>query len=84
MRTSRCYSVEDLQEILGVSKSSIYALLRRREFSWVVVARKFRISKKSFDEWLDSHVSIDAEPAETEGCDEVMSVISEVAEESAN
>ena len=42
----RCYSVAELQEILGVSRQCIYELLRKK---------KYRISKKSFDEWLDQH-----------------------------
>lgn len=49
----RCYSVAELQEILGVS--SIYELLKKKEFSWVMVGGKYRISKKSFDEWLDQN-----------------------------
>ena len=33
----RCYKVKGLQEILGLSRASIYELLKRREFKWVVV-----------------------------------------------
>lgn len=51
----RCYSVAELQEILGVSRQCIYELLKKKEFSWVMVGGKYRISKKSFDEWLDQN-----------------------------
>lgn len=56
MSEKRCYTVKELQEILQISRPAIYDLLKRKEFSWVVVGGKYRISKKSFDEWLD-HVS---------------------------
>lgn len=49
----RCYTVKDLREILGVSKPTIYELLKRKEFRWILIGGKYRISKKSFDEWLD-------------------------------
>ena len=51
----RCYSVAELQEILDVSRQCIYELLKKKEFSWVMVGGKYRISKKSFDEWLDQN-----------------------------
>jgi len=49
----RCYTVKDLREILGVSKQTVYELLKRKEFRWILIGGKYRISKKSFDEWLD-------------------------------
>ena len=53
MNEKRCYTVKELQEILGVSRPSVYELLKRKEFKWVLVGGKYLISKKSFDEWLD-------------------------------
>lgn len=51
---SRCYTVEDLQAILMISRSSVYALLKKKEFRWIRVGRSgYRISKKSFDDWMD-------------------------------
>ena len=51
---SRCYTAEDLQAILMISKSSVYNLLKKKEFRWIRVGRSgYRISRKSFDEWLD-------------------------------
>lgn len=51
----RCYTVEDLQIILGIGRRSIYELLKKNEFRWFQIGGgRYRISKKSFDEWLDS------------------------------
>ena len=50
----RCYTVQDLQDILGVSRGSVYQLLRRNEFRWIRIGSGYRIPKKSFDEWLES------------------------------
>ena len=52
----RCYTVKDLQEILGISRPTVYELLKRDEFRWVQIGTKYRISKKSFDEWLDQNM----------------------------
>lgn len=49
----RCYTVKDLQEILEISRPTVYELLIRHEFRWIQVGKNYRISKKSFDEWLD-------------------------------
>ena len=53
MEEKRCYTVKELQEILGISRQTVYELLKRNEFRWIQVGTKYRISKKSFDEWLD-------------------------------
>ena len=45
--------VKELQEILQVSRPAVYELLKKKQFEWVVVGGKYRISKKSFDRWLD-------------------------------
>ena len=49
----RCYTVKDLQEILEISRPTVYELLKRHEFRWIQVGKNYRISKNSFDEWLD-------------------------------
>ena len=53
MAEKRCYTVKDLQDILGVSRPSVYDLLKKNEFRWILVGGKYKISKKSFDAWLD-------------------------------
>ena len=50
----RCYTVEDLQIILCVSRPTVYRLIRRNEFhSFQIGKGKWRISKKSFDLWME-------------------------------
>ncbi len=55
---NRCYTVADLQEILKLSRISVYELLKKNEFRSIMVGGKYRISKKSFDEWLDGNIEI--------------------------
>lgn len=53
MAEKRCYTVKELQEILGVSRPTIYNLLKKNEFRWIQLdGGKYRISKKSFDDSL--------------------------------
>lgn len=50
-----CYSVQDLCRILRISRPTVYSLLRKKQFSWVNIGgHKYRISRKSFDEWLNN------------------------------
>ena len=54
MAEKRCYTVQEIQDILCISRVSVYNLLKRNEFRWIrLEGSKYRISKKSFDEWLD-------------------------------
>lgn len=53
----RTYTVEEIQNILGVSRPTVYSLLKKNEFRWLQIGGgKYRISKKSFDEWLDQQL----------------------------
>jgi excisionase family DNA binding protein len=53
----KTYTVMEIQEVLGISRPTVYNLLKKREFRWIQVGGgKYRISKKSFDEWLDTQV----------------------------
>ncbi|MDD3253063.1 MAG: helix-turn-helix domain-containing protein [Lachnospiraceae bacterium] len=49
----RTYTVEEIQNILGISQPTAYSLVRRKIFHYVKIGRNIRISKKSFDKWLD-------------------------------
>ncbi len=50
----RCYTVKDIMEILMCGKVTVYDLLKKNEFRYIRHGRgAYRISKKSFDEWLD-------------------------------
>ena len=47
----RTYTVDEIQDILGISRTSAYNLVK--VFHSVRIGGSIRISKKSFDEWLD-------------------------------
>ena len=49
----RYYTVKEIQDILGISRPTVYELLKKNEFRWIQIGTKYRISKKSFDGWLD-------------------------------
>ena len=49
----RTYTVDEIQDILGISRPTVYELLKKNEFRWIQIGTKYRISKKSFDGWLD-------------------------------
>ena len=53
MSNKRCYSVKELQQILGLSRSAVYALLKKNEFRYLQIGSRYVISKISFDKWLD-------------------------------
>lgn len=62
----RVYTVDEIQDILGVSKTSAYNLVKSGVFHFVKVGGQYRVSKKSFDAWLDA---LDNTPAESQVCD---------------
>jgi excisionase family DNA binding protein len=49
----RVYSVDEIAKILNISKGSAYELIKEELFNIVRIGSSIRISKKSFDEWLD-------------------------------
>ena len=50
----RTYSAQEIAEILQISKSMAYELCKKSFFKTVKVGKYVRISKSSFDNWLDS------------------------------
>lgn len=53
---SRTYTVEDVAAMLNIGRTSAYNLVKEGHFKTVRVGNAIRISKKSFDEWLDTLV----------------------------
>lgn len=53
-RSSRTYTVDEIAEMLGISRSSAYKLVKQDDFSVVRIGNSIRVSKKSFDAWLDA------------------------------
>ena len=50
----RTYTVEDIAVMLNIGRTSAYNLVKEGHFKTVRVGNAIRISKKSFDEWLDA------------------------------
>ena len=50
----RTYTVEEVAEILGIGRTSAYGLVKEGHFKIVRIGNAIRVSKKSFDDWLDS------------------------------
>lgn len=50
----RTYTVDEIQDILSISKPSAYNLVKQGLFRSVRIGGSIRISKRSFDEWLGS------------------------------
>lgn len=55
IKQKRTYTVEEIQNILGICKTSAYELVKAHKFSCVKIGNTYRISKISFDEWLDKY-----------------------------
>lgn len=54
----RTYTVTEIQEILGIGRNSAYALVKSNVFSSVRIGESIRISKRSFDAWLDENCQV--------------------------
>ena len=50
----RTYTVDEIQDILEISRSSAYNLVKKNLFRSVRIGGHIRVSKRSFDEWLDT------------------------------
>ncbi|MBD5547737.1 MAG: helix-turn-helix domain-containing protein [Lachnospiraceae bacterium] len=51
--TAKVYHVEDIQEILEISRTAAYALIKKAPFRVVHIGNAIRISKEDFDRWLN-------------------------------
>lgn len=52
----KSYSVAEIQRILGISRPTVYGLIKKNEFQSVRMNDGIRIIKASFDAWLDSTI----------------------------
>ena len=50
----RTSPVDEIAHILGIGRTSAYILVKEGHFKIVRIGNAIRISKRSFDEWLDS------------------------------
>lgn len=51
----RTYSVDEIREILNISRRKAYELCNSNAFKVVRVGKVLRVSKASFDSWLDNN-----------------------------
>jgi len=51
--TKRVYTVAEIAKILEISRTAAYDLVKKGEFEVKWVNSTIRISKNSFDAWLD-------------------------------
>lgn len=49
----RTYTVDEISDILGIGRTAAYRLVHSGEFKVVRIGTAIRISKESFDAWLD-------------------------------
>ena len=47
------YTVEEIAKLLRIGRTTAYALVKEGHFKIVRIGSAIRISKQSFDEWLD-------------------------------
>ena len=52
----RTYTVDEIQDILEISRSSAYNLVKKNLFRSVRIGGHIRVSKRSLDEWLDTQL----------------------------
>ena len=52
----RTYTVGEIAEILDIGRTSAYKLIRSGLFQTVRIGSAIRISKASFDDWLDKQL----------------------------
>ena len=50
---SRTYTVNDIAAILGIGRASAYKLANSGLFKTIRIGNMIRISRKSFEEWLN-------------------------------
>ena len=56
----KVYNAEDIQKLLGLGRSRTYTFLdevyqKQAPFRVIKIGKLFRVSKQSFDNWLDEN-----------------------------
>ena len=52
--SKKSYSVEEVQDILGITRQTVYKLIKQGCFQAIMLENGYRITKSSFDKWLDN------------------------------
>lgn len=50
----RTYTVPEVAKMLGIGRNKAYDMIKDAHFKVIRIGNSIRISKKSFDDWLDS------------------------------
>ena len=50
----RVYTVDEIMDVLSIGRNAAYELVKSGAFHYVKIGGQYRISKKSFDKWLDN------------------------------
>ena len=50
----KTYTVMEIAEMLGIGRTAAYNLVKENHFKVVKIGAAIRVSKKSFDDWLDT------------------------------
>lgn len=61
------YTVDEIQQILRISRPTAYALVKSGVFSSIKFKNTIRISKDSFDRWLEGESNERKEQFEIDG-----------------
>ena len=52
----RTYTVKEIADILGIGKTAAYKLVHTGVFKTVQIGTTIRVSRQSFDDWLDKQM----------------------------
>lgn len=52
----KTYTVQEIMQILGIGKNAAYRLVTEQKFKSVRIGNSIRISKESFDDWLNKNI----------------------------
>lgn len=52
----KTYTVQEIMQILGIGKNAAYQLVAEQQFKSVRIGNSIRISKESFDDWLNKNI----------------------------
>ena len=63
MTTRRTYTVPEVAEMLGISRSTAYVCIRRGEIPSLTLGRRIVISKMAFEAFLAAHTPATTAPA---------------------
>ena len=50
-------SAEDVAQVLGISRSHTYALMRSKGFPTLIIGKRMTVPKDKLKEWMDKHTA---------------------------